>query len=54
MTGGILFVPAANVQDVDMTVDGLMSIYLSMGITAPQFVAEDGEKAIGEQKEEEK
>ncbi len=38
MTGGLLFVPVEDVHTVNMTVDGLMSIYLSMGITAPQFL----------------
>lgn len=38
MTGGLMFVPIATVEIVDMSVDGLMSIYLSMGITGPQFL----------------
>lgn len=36
--GGLLFVPAESVIAADMSVDGLMSIYVSMGITAPQFM----------------
>lgn len=36
--GGLLFVPADSVIAADMSVDGLMSIYVSMGITAPQFM----------------
>ncbi len=36
--GGLLFVPSACVLDADMSVDGLMSIYVSMGVTAPQFM----------------
>jgi uncharacterized membrane protein len=36
--GGLLFVPTECVQAADMSVDGLMSIYVSMGVTAPQFM----------------
>lgn len=36
--GGLLFVPADSIQNADMSVDGLMSIYVSMGVTAPQFM----------------
>ena len=36
--GGLLFVPADMVQPVDVTVEGLMSMYVSMGVTAPQFL----------------
>jgi uncharacterized membrane protein len=35
--GALLFMPAECVQLADMPVDGLMSIYVSMGITTPQF-----------------
>ena len=38
MTGGVLFMPCHSIQEVDMSVDGLMSIYLSMGATGPQFL----------------
>jgi uncharacterized membrane protein len=37
--GGLLFVPAEVVQPTDLSVDGLMSIYVSMGITASRFLA---------------
>jgi|CXWL01.1.fsa_nt_gi uncharacterized membrane protein len=37
--GGLLFVPVECVTPADMSVDGLMSIYVSMGITAPEFLA---------------
>jgi uncharacterized membrane protein len=37
--GGLLFVPAETVQPTDLSVEGLMSIYVSMGITASQFLA---------------
>jgi uncharacterized membrane protein len=36
--GGLLFVPVDSVIPADMSVDGLMSIYVSMGVTAPQFM----------------
>ncbi len=36
--GGLLFVPVENVLEAEMSVDGLMSIYVSMGVTAPQFM----------------
>jgi uncharacterized membrane protein len=37
--GGLLFVPAETVQPTDLSVEALMSIYVSMGITASQFLA---------------
>jgi uncharacterized membrane protein len=37
--GGLLFVSAEAVQPTDLSVEGLMSIYVSMGITASQFLA---------------
>ncbi len=36
--GALLFVPADCVHTANMTVDGLMSIYVSMGVTAPQYM----------------
>ena len=36
--GGLLFVPTDCVTPAAMSVDGLMSIYVSMGITAPEFL----------------
>jgi uncharacterized membrane protein len=36
--GGLLFVPAEVVQPTDLSVEGLISIYVSMGITADQFL----------------
>lgn len=39
MTGGLLFVPVDCVRPLDMKVDELMSIYLSMGVTGPQFLS---------------
>jgi uncharacterized membrane protein len=37
--GGLLFVPAEIVQPADVSVEGLMSIYVSMGVTASQFLS---------------
>ena len=39
--GGLLFVPVESVLPADMSVDGLMSIYVSMGVTAPQFMKQN-------------
>jgi uncharacterized membrane protein len=39
--GGLLFVPAEVVQPTDLSVEGLMSIYVSMGLTASQFFGRD-------------
>ncbi len=36
--GAMLFVPVENVRPAGMSIDGLMSMYLSMGATAGQFV----------------
>jgi uncharacterized membrane protein len=36
--GGLLFMPTELVKPADMSVDGLMSIYVSMGVTTPQFI----------------
>jgi uncharacterized membrane protein len=36
--GGMLFMPVENVRSTDVSVEALMSIYVSMGITAPQFL----------------
>lgn len=36
--GGLIFMPCECVERVEMSVDGLMSIYVSMGVTAPQFL----------------
>jgi uncharacterized membrane protein len=35
----LLFVPVEAVQSTNLTVEGLMSIYVSMGITAGQFLS---------------
>ncbi|NUQ61948.1 MAG: DUF502 domain-containing protein [Pirellulales bacterium] len=36
--GGLLFVPAEIVKPADVSIEALMSIYVSMGVTAPQFL----------------
>jgi len=36
--GGLLFVPAEMIQPTELSVDKLMSIYVSMGATASQFL----------------
>ena len=36
--GAMLFVPVDSTKPANMPVDGLMSIYLSMGLSAPQFM----------------
>jgi uncharacterized membrane protein len=46
--GGLLFVPAEAVQPTDLSVEGLISIYVSMGITADQFLAKTSHNAPGE------
>ncbi len=40
--GGLLFMPVECVTPADMSVDGLMSIYVSMGVTTPQFLSKGG------------
>jgi uncharacterized membrane protein len=43
--GGLLFVPAETVQPTDVSVEGLISIYVSMGITADQFLSRASHQA---------
>ncbi len=38
--GALVFMPVESVKPADMSVDGLMSIYVSMGITTPQFLSD--------------
>lgn len=42
--GGLLFMPVDSVQQVDMSVDTLMSIYVSMGVVAPHILREKESK----------
>jgi uncharacterized membrane protein len=39
--GSLIFVPASSVRAADVSVDALMSIYVSMGVTGPQFLPGD-------------
>lgn len=41
--GALIFMPVESVKPAEMSVDGLMSIYVSMGITTPQFVNDSKE-----------
>jgi uncharacterized membrane protein len=36
--GGLFFIPVEMVQPTNVPVEGLMSIYVSMGVSAPQFL----------------
>lgn len=36
--GSLIFVPTGNIQPANITVDAFMSIYVSMGVTGPQFL----------------
>ena len=36
--GGMLFMPAESVKPANMSVDGLISIYVSMGVTTAEFL----------------
>ena len=36
--GGLIFVAADAVEPADLSIDALMSIYVSMGVTGPQFL----------------
>ena len=42
--GALLFVPADGILPADLSVDALMSIYVSMGVTAPEFLETSGTK----------
>lgn len=42
--GSLLFVPARSVRPAGITVDAFMSIYVSMGVTGPQFLTGDTAK----------
>ncbi len=36
--GGLFFIPSDAIQPAGMSVEGLMSVYVSMGVSAPQFL----------------
>lgn len=44
--GSLLFVPASSVTPAGLSVDAFMSIYVSMGVTGPQFLKSDDAIAI--------
>lgn len=43
--GGLIFVPAKQVKKIDMSVDNFISIYVSMGVTTPEFMKQNAERA---------
>jgi len=45
--GGLLFVPADAVQPADVSVEALMSMYVSMGVTAPKFLSPAEDRLSG-------
>jgi len=51
--GGLLFMPVESVKPADMSVDGLISIYVSMGVTTSQYLTKDqaeaGQPKIGDE-----
>ena len=44
--GSLIFVPVDSVKPADLSVDAFMSIYVSMGVTGPQFLPAAGEKGV--------
>ena len=42
--GGLLFVPAEMVQPIDVSIEAVMSMYVSMGVTASQFLPQADRK----------
>jgi uncharacterized membrane protein len=38
MGGSLFFVPVTSVRPANLSVDAFMSIYVSMGVTGPQFL----------------
>ncbi|XZE19772.1 DUF502 domain-containing protein [Pirellulaceae bacterium SH449] len=43
--GGLVYVPANQVKTLDMSVDNFISIYVSMGVTTPQYMRNASENA---------
>ncbi len=37
--GGLIFMPVNSVRQAEISVDALMSIYVSMGVTTPQYIS---------------
>ncbi len=44
--GGLIFFPVEQVQPIDMSVDNFVSIYVSMGVTTPEFFSKNALKKI--------
>lgn len=42
--GSLLFVPTSSVRPAGVSVDAFMSIYVSMGVTGPQFLKSNGQR----------
>ena len=40
--GALLFIPSDRIVPADMTVDAMMSIYLSMGVSGPEYLPRGG------------
>lgn len=47
--GGLLFVPVDQVKPIAMSVDNFISIYVSMGVTTPEFMSLQNQLVPGEQ-----
>ncbi len=43
--GGLIFIPAKQVKALDMSVDNFISIYVSMGVTTPEYMRNAAENA---------
>ncbi len=46
--GGLIFVPVEQVKPVQMSVDNFISIYVSMGVTTPEFMRNLGRARVPE------
>jgi uncharacterized membrane protein len=46
--GSLIFVPASSVRPANLSVDAFMSIYVSMGVTGPQFLPAAEGTAVSE------
>lgn len=46
--GAIMCVPADWVRPMDCGIDGLLNIYMSMGVTMPQFLPADSDSGTNE------
>ena len=46
--GSLIFVPADSVHSADIPVDSFMSVYVSMGLTGPQFIPTAGSSKVAQ------